>query len=193
MPVPCGVLVDRVLQRVRDEHAAGNPRPFVREVLTGTQRLLNAKMGLVIGDIAFPTVAYQQVYPIVRIAEAAMRIVGVLQDGRDLSEVQWREFWWRRGPWLRDVGERLESFALIGRDMLVLYPAQRLNGEVTLRAAVRTTTLESDQTLIQIPEDFHPLLVDLTSAVLLLKMRTYATLDDLNKSIQARLTPAMTP
>lgn len=187
MPTQAGELVDRVLQRVRDEHATGNSREFVRRVLTHCQRLLNAKLGLVIASVEFPTVAYQQVYPIASLAASALRVVGVQQANRDLVEVKWQEFGYVRRQWPRDVGSRLENFALIGRDLLVLYPSQTANASVTLRCAALTADLAADLTDVQVPDEFHPLLTDLASAVVLTKMRTYLTLDELSKSIEGRL------
>lgn len=182
-----GELVDRVLNRVRDPHAAANSRVFVREVLAHCQRLLNAKLGLVVSEITFDTVAAQVVYPIASLAETALRIVGVREDGRDLVEVKWREFWFLQRNWLRRVGTSFQSYSLVGRDLLVLYPAQAEAAQVTLVAAVLTDPLLSDDVAIQLPDDYHPLLLDLATVVVSLKGRAYQPLKALAASVQERL------
>ncbi len=187
MTVAAGVLVDQVLQRVRDEHATGTSRPLVRDLLTHCQRLINAKLGLVIESIEYETVAKQCVYPLASVVPRALRIVGVQQGNRDLVEVKWQEFWYLHRAWLRDTGQRLENFALVGRDMLILYPAQPEPRTVTLRCAVTTAPLTSDDTPVEAPIEFHPLLVDLATVVGLVRQRTYLTLPELTESIKSRL------
>lgn len=181
-----GPLVDLVLQRIRDEHGVGTPRPLVREFMTHAQRCINAKLGLVIRDVAFATSAYQGVYPIAELAPQALRIVGVQQGPRDLTEVQWQEFAYEKRSWLRTVSSRYESFALIGRNMLVLYPVLAEASTVSLRVAVLTAALESDATPIEVPDEFHPMLVDLTAAVALVRARTFLTIKPLADSIGKR-------
>ena len=187
MATQAGELVDLVLQRIRDEHGVGTPRSLVRLFMTHCQRMINAKLGLVIRDVAFATNAYQGVYPIAEIAPSALRIVGVQQGPRDLTEVQWQEFAYEKRDWLRTVAMRYESFALLGRNMLVLYPALPEAAEVTLRVAVLTATLESDLEEIQLPDEFHALLVDLTSAIAMVRSRTFLSVKPLADAIAKRL------
>lgn len=188
MATQAGELVDRVLQRVRDTHAAGTPRDMVRRFLTHVQWLVNAKLGLVIADAPFPTVARQGIYPLHELAPTCLRVVGVQEDGRDLTEVKWQEFAYLHRGWLRDQSWRYESFALIGRDLLVLYPARREDSEVVLRVAKRTASLTSDLTDIEVPGKYDPLLVDLATAVVLVRMRTFLSLEELGAAIKERLT-----
>jgi hypothetical protein len=186
MAVEAGTLVDRVLQRIRDERATGTARTLVRAVMTHAQRLVNGKLGLVIRDLAFPTVAYQGVYPLATLAPTALRVLGVQQGPRDLTEVPWQEFAYERRTWLRDARSRYESYALIGRNMLVLYPTLAEPGSVSLRVAVLTIDLASDASEIELPDEYHPLLVDLTSAVLLVRQRTFLSVGTLADAIAKR-------
>ena len=187
MPTQAGELVDRVLNRVRDPHAAANSRAFVRTVLTHVQRLVNAKLGLEVVEIAFATVAYQQVYPIVTVADEALRIVGVREEGRDLVEVKWREFWFLQRNWLRHTAAAFQNYSLVGRDLLVIYPAKPEASEVTLVAAALTTDFQSDDAAIQLPDDYIPLLIDLATVVVSLKGRAYQPLKALAASISERI------
>ena len=187
MATQAGELVDRVLQLVRDEHGAGTPRAMVRRFMTHAQWLANAKLGLVIADAPFPTVARQSIYPLHELAPSCLRVVGVQEDGRDLTEVKWQEFAYLHRGWLRDQSWRYESFALVGRDLLVLYPARREDSLVTLRVAKRCAPLTSDQTDIELPEKYNPLLIDLTTALVLVRMRTFLPLQELGSAIKERL------
>ncbi len=190
MPTQAGELVDRVLNRVRDASATGPKRDAIRGLLTHGQRLVNAKYGLVIEDVAIATPPRQVAFPIAGLTPSALRIVGVQYEGRDLTEVEWRSFWYLHRTWLRDVSMRPESFALCGRDLLFVYPGAPEPRTLTLRTALRTATLDSDLTDVEIPKEFHALLVDIVCAVVLVRGRTYGTLKDLQESIATRLEQA---
>lgn len=187
MPIQAGELVDRVLQRIRDEHAAGTSRDLVRLVLTHAQRLLNAKLGLVMSSLPLATIAYQCVYPIASVAPDALRVIGVRSGARDLTEVKWQEFWYLKRNWLRVARLQHESFALLGRNMLIIYPARPEPGIVTLQVARLTNALTSDLTDVELPEEFLPLLTDVVGAVALVRQRSFLTLDDVAQSIKSRL------
>lgn len=184
-----GTVVDHVLMRARDAHATAQTRAEVLAVLTACQRLLNAKYGLVVVSIPFATTPYRCVYPIADLlAPGALRVVGVWDGVRDLDESDRSQLWWLGGSWLRRIGPAPVLYAMLGRDMLVLWPAQTEAREVTVRAAVRTATLFED-TALEIPDDYVPLLTDLTLAVTIAQMRMFSAATPLMESIKARMTP----
>lgn len=182
-----GNLVDLVLVRARDSGATVTSRAEVRTVGTAVQRLLNAKFGLVISDVSFPTLAYQCVYPIAALAATALRVVEVADGNRNLQEVEWKSFWWVSRGWPRKTAAAHSCYALVGRDMIVIWPAKVIPASVTLRTAVVTSDLVTDDVAIQLPTDYEPLLTDLTLAVVLTKMRMYAPMESLTESIKARM------
>jgi uncharacterized protein YcfL len=187
MPFTAGDLVDDILNRVRDPSAGANTRAFVRLILTNVQRLLNAKFGIVLAQTALTTNPSQQVYAITASVATAMRIVGVREDTRDLVEVAWHTLWYIKRGWIRRIGTAFEVFSLVGRDLLIIYPAKSTAGTVTLVYATLTDDLATDATAIQITDDYVPLLLDWTEVILLLKSRLYAPIGRVTDAIKNRM------
>ena len=187
MAVVTGQLVDTVLQRVRDPGGLAHPRTLVRLVLTHLQRALNTKFGVVLESRSLATVPRQQVYPIAALTAETLRIVAVREGTRDLIQVAWPELWYQDRNWPFRLADHHESFSVIGRDLLVIYPAKPAASTVTLICATLTATLTDDTVVIELQEELHPLLLSLTEAVLLTRQRVYGPLKALTEVITAQV------
>jgi len=190
MPYVTGQLVDQLLHRVRDPDALGTSRDFCRLILTHVQRILNCKLGYVVETVALATVPNQQIYKVSDPAQAtrAMRLVGVQEGTRDLKKVKWEEFFYLERKWSRAIGNRFDLWSMIGRDLLVIWPAKTTADSVNLVYARLTDVLTDDTVAIELPDDAVPLLLDVSEAMVCLKKRTYQPLTKLVETIQKRLT-----
>lgn len=182
-----GSLVDGILLRMRDPGGDAHPRSLVRSLLTAWQRLLNGKFAWSLETLTLSTEAWRQVYPIAALLENAVRVVAVREGTRDLIPVTWTEFWYVRRTWLRDVGPRYDEFALVGRDVLVLYPAQREATSVSVVVARLTADLTDDTVAVEIPDDYVPLLMNLVELTLLLRTRIYDPMKVLTEAIKMQM------
>lgn len=104
---------------------------------------------------------------------AATRVVGVREAGRDLSEIDWRAFEHLDGTWFRAIGDRFETFATVGRDLLIIYPAKDVASSVTVHYAKLTNDLTTDAIATEISDWKLPLVLDLAEAVLSAKARQF--------------------
>lgn len=173
MPDTAGTLVDTVLQRVRDPQGSAHTRAFVRDVLTKTQQLVNVATKSVTTSVTLTTDPWLGWYPVFASFPTAGRIIAVRDAGRDLVEVPWRSLAQTSHTWLRDVGPRHEAFAVIGRDLLVVYPTVDRAVTLTLVAASAPAALDSDDDVPALPPDVIPLWLDVAVAVLLARSRQF--------------------
>ncbi len=187
MATVAGQLVDTALQRVRDPGGLAHSRALVRLVLTHLQRILNAKFGVVVESRTLTTVPRQQVYPIAALTAETLRVISVREGVRDLIRVAWPELWYQDRNWPFRVEDRHESFSVIGRDLLVIYPAKPAASTVTLICATLTATLTDDTVVIELQEELHPLLLSLAEAILLTRQRVYGPLKALTEVISSQV------
>src|SRR5256885_1296057 len=118
-------LIDILLRRVRDPHALGTARTLARLVLSHSQRVINAKAKYVLTIETLTTFEACLIYPIGALLPNSARIVTVRDDGHDLDyEPNWRNLANHRSDWFRQVKPQHQVYSMIGRDLLVLYPAK---------------------------------------------------------------------
>lgn len=171
-----GTLTTEVLARVRDPNGTMHTAAFVRARLTDAQRCLNALLGFVIGNASVSLNAFQNFYNVSTILPAAaIRIIGIRGSLtiRDLGRMpDLRSFLIYGATWPQQVtSQSVESWALIGRDVLVLYPATTSDTSIGMHYVKLTTTLSATSTLMEFSPDQDGLVVTLTEALLLLRQR----------------------
>lgn len=181
-----GPLVDQVLSRVRDPQAQLTSREFVLGRLSDAQRLVNARLGLILDEATLTTEPLRIFYPIRDLLPLATRVMFVEQAGRNLVPVPWKTFWYMARGWPRSVGGTLQLWATCGRDLLVLWPALRVATPVTVKAAKLTSTVDSDNDEMELPDDTLPMVVDLATLFVLLKARDYGPMVEVMASWKER-------
>lgn len=179
-----GTLVNTLLQRVRDPQGAIHSRGTVRTLLSHAQRLINAGLRATIAEATLATEPSRLIYPISALLPNVIHVESVRADDRDLADIDWRLLWHIDGTWFRRTGDRFEGFARIGRDLLVLYPAQTVTASVTVIYTALTATLEGDATPTDLDDALHSPMLDLTEALLLLRARDYAILPSALQHLQ---------
>lgn len=189
MPYVAGELVDRLLARVRDPDALGTSRATCRLLLTHLQRIVNCRLGYVVGTLTLATVPYQQIYRVSDPVQAplAMRMLGVQEGSRNLKKIKWPEFWYMDRAWSRAIGSAFQLWSMIGRDLLVLWPSKPGADSVTLVYAKLTNELTDDTIAIELPDETVPLVLDLAEALICYKQRVYGPITKLAETIPKRL------
>src|SRR6266702_3489912 len=124
MAQPCGPLVDRALQRAFDPAGVGTTRAQVRDFLSRLQQVVNAGFDSTLATAVLTTQPYLQVYNFADIAPDILRIKSVRDGVRDLSMIEFAKLKQIDNHWFGRSGPRFESFAVLGRRLLVVHPSQ---------------------------------------------------------------------
>lgn len=182
-----GEVVDTVLERVRDPNAVITSRDFVRDRISDAQRLLNARFGWVLDIATLTTEPERCFYPIAALLPAATQVRFVRDGQRDLVYVPWKTFWFMGRGWPRRLATQSEVYSTIGRDTVVVWPATRTSVALEVRAAKLTTQLVNDASEFEVRDEMVPMISDLATALVLLKARDYAPIDEVMNSLKGRL------
>lgn len=180
------VLVDTVLQRMRNPQGVNLNRVLVRQVMTNVQRALNMKRKLVLSSATLTTLPYQVFYSLRPFVPTLLDVSAVREDGRDLHRVNWHQFWYYGRNWHRQVATRFQLCSMVGKELLILWPAKRAASSVEIVFPVETADLE-ENTDMQVPTEALPLVVDLTHAVLTVAGRNFPPLKALLEVLAARV------
>lgn len=166
-----GQLVSEVLRRTRDEQASATSRATVRDLLDRSQVLLVRHYSAIIQQRTFTSTANQLVYDVD--ASAVLRIVDVYIANVRLSPVRWPSLFAQEGPlwWRRIATTRPRVWAHLGTRHFIMYPASIATFTVTIREVIRPIALSADSVDVELPSEFHPALLDLTEALVLLRRR----------------------
>ena len=136
-----GNLTDNLLRRLRNPDALGYTREFVRRMLSDAQRIVNAETRKTKVTATLTTEPFKQFYKIQELLPTTTRIEKVRADGRDLRQTTLRELCNISTKWHRQIGDSFKHFALIGRDLLVVYPAKAVESSVEVISTKLLTKL----------------------------------------------------
>lgn len=173
MSEAAGTLIDTILERIRDDIGVGTSRTLTRTTLSSAQRFVNAWLRNVLDTVTLTTYPHQQLYATTAGGlEGLIRIEGVRDGDRNLTRIpDWRELAHISTSWFRDVSDQHEAWSLIGRGVLVLYPAKVQQSTVDVIGSKLTDALTTEAMVTDITDDRLRTLLDLTEAVLTLRGR----------------------
>jgi hypothetical protein len=114
-------------------------------------------------------------YEVTEVAADVGRVIGVRDSSRDLYEVSFALLGANNPDWLRTEGPQPEVFSTIGRDLIVITPFQRASPPTLEVLYTRQTAVLVDDAgnFAVIPDDYLPLLMDITEAILLMRGRIF--------------------
>ena len=186
-------IITEVGNRLRDPSNFAHPRATVLDILSRVQRCLSIGLRLKITSASFAPTARRCLYEITEIASDIGRIVGVRDLGRDLAEVPFAALGDNDTDWLRREGPQPEVFSTIGRDLVVLTPFQRASPPtlVVFYTMQTVALVDGAADFPVIPDDYVPLLMDITEAILLMRGRIFtpeSALPELMSRIEKDLT-----
>lgn len=168
-----GTLIDSVLERIRDDIGVGTSRTLTRTTLSSAQRFVNAWLRNVFSTVTLTTYPHQQLYATTAGGlEGLTRIEAVRDGDRNLQRIDdWRELSHISTGWFRDVSDQHEVWSMLGRGVLIVYPAKTTTSSVDVIGSKLTTALSTEMVATDIQDDRLQTLLDLTEAVLLLRGR----------------------
>ena len=174
MAETAGTLRAIVQRRVRDINATYHANAFVLDILSRTQRLINVGTQLVKASATLTLNANQQLYTInTDVSTSAVDVLKVTYQNQDLDKQTFTELNQIDRRWWRKVGSKPETWAQIGRTLLVVHPAVSQSSSVTVTYSKLTNDLVADATALEISEDTDLMVVDLTQAILEIRQRDF--------------------
>lgn len=186
-----GPIVNQILQRVRDPEGVIASRDFVRARLSDSQRLLNARFGWVLDTNLLVTEPWRLFYPIVPLLPEAQRVWYVKQGGRSLTYVPWSTMTHMERGWPRALGSRYEIWSRVGYDLIVVWPAISLSETLTISSSKITALLDSDDDDFDVRDDTIPMIADLATAFVTLKMRQLGPAAEITNTLMGRIKERM--
>jgi len=185
---PIGPLISFLLRRVRDPQGLGTTRDLARLALSHSQRVINAKAKYVLTTETLATFEACLIYPIKALLPNSARIIAVRDDDRDLDyEPQWRNLVNLEGNWFRHVSFQHRIYSMIGRDLLVLYPAKDHDSTVEVVSVKLLPNFASDSSTAEIPNSDEDFLLDIAELILTIKNRNLPVAESMLKSIQGKM------
>ncbi len=190
MATIAGVLITKVLQRVRDPQGSAHTRTFVLKILSHAQRIVNAIFGEVKITDTFNTEADRIAYPVQPNLSDTLRVVSITQDGSELAPETLEGLRGFDPSWPRTRADKMLAFAPVGRDLLFLYPALPRTSSVQITSIKDTGIIVGESSTLEIPDNHAKIALDFTEIVLLLRQRDLdeaeALLKELTERIQKR-------
>lgn len=178
--MPAGtVLVTQLARRVRDTTNFAHARTFLLETLNRCNRALNAAIQAEIDTTLIVSVPGRVLYRIPDDFSGAtniLRVIGVRDlAGRDLQNIDFDQLVENDPEWLHRTGARPELFARVGRDLLVVYPAQTAPAELLVAVYVQLPDdlLDDSGETPSVPFERASILLDLAEVVVYLRGRIF--------------------
>jgi len=192
MAQPCGPLIDIVLSRVFDPAGVGTSRNIVRDLLSRSQQVVNGALESTLTNQAMNTQPELQVYNFERIAPAndVLRIKGVRDGTRDLSKSDFTRLKHISSRWFARTGRRFETFAVLGRGLLIVHPQQGITNSVNVIYVQQLAKLNAESDTVGLPDDQMPTLTRMVEALILLKQRDLTNLQVTIQDLTTQLQPS---
>jgi len=188
MPELISVLLDGVLRRVRDTGALATTRANAMSVISGAQKSVNVATFAKVASAGMTVNAQQLLYQIATVLPRAGQILGVQHDSREIGWIDWEQLKNIDSTWFRRIGSRIDSWSLIGRDILVVYPALQTATTIAVSYVVSPATIADETESNQVPDDEVPLVLNITEIILRIRARQLAGLDKEIKNIETSIT-----
>jgi hypothetical protein len=184
-----GPLLDIVARRVFDEHNTGTSRTVLRDLFSRAQQIICAAFDSVIVVQPMATGPSLQIYNFERIAPAndVLRIKSVRDGTRDLSRIDFERLKTIDNHWFGRSGPRFQTFAVLGRHILVIHPQRPVSSTVNVVYTQQLPALNNDADTVNLPDDQIPTLTKLVEALVLLKQRDLDKLQPLLDSLTKEL------
>lgn len=170
-----GPLVDAALARARDPEGLATSRTDTLAFLTHAERFANAITNTVVVVESLTLDPQRLIYPVTALFPACIRVQSVRDGTVDLDYLAWRQLVQFDRKWTRRVADRPQAWSVIGRDLLVIYPAPSAARTVNVVYTKLTAALTQDASPLDTPDASLPAVIDLVELLLDLKQREFGT------------------
>lgn len=189
MAETAGQLTASLLRRIRNPSGLAGEHAFARSMISYAQWYVNASVRDTLTTASFTTTPQQMLYTITPFLTQAIRIEAVKQGGRNLKSTTIRELGHVSTKWFRDTGPQFEQYALVGRDLLVLYPAVKEAVTLEIVQTSMTTVMSSDAIEFELRDDTALPVLDMAEVLMSLKRRDTSLVAALVKRYGPRAEP----
>lgn len=183
MTTIAGVVITKALQRVRDPQGSAHTRVFVRTILSHAQRIINAIFRDVRVTSTFTTEASRLAYPVQSNLTDNLRIVSITHEGSELAVETLAGLQGSDPSWPRTRGAKIQAFASVGRDLLLLYPALDRNSTVEITSIKDTGLIIGEDSALDLPDERVKTALDFTEILLLIRQRDFDEAEALLKAV----------
>jgi hypothetical protein len=173
MATTAGTVATNLIERVYATGGIAHTQAWVITILSKTQRVANTYLRAVRSTTVLNVLAEKLIYKLRDDVPLAVDITHITETrgGRaeqierldDLLELSAYDV-----NWFRNItGSRYETWTQLGRDLLVLYPAKAIAGQVTVHYTKLTTALAAAGTAFELPDEDVQVAKDLAEIILL--------------------------
>jgi hypothetical protein len=165
------------------------------KLLSRCQRIINAGLKRVVTSTTFTTRSEQTIYNLRENISNVIDVISIEVSDREIKNCSLTELSAYSLSWYRDTGSRFEFWSQIGKELIVIYPALATDSSVTVTYSKNTNKFESyedDYNVdLELPDEDVDLLLGLSEAILLTKMRQFDVaserFDELKKDLTSEL------
>lgn len=171
MATQIGPIISTVLQRVRDPRGEANSRDFTRKLLSHCQRDLNGVLAHAVETVELEVQPGLMFYNVSGVLPLAMNIVEVTHLNRTATRASLDQLRGISPTWSRMRGRQIQSYAPVGKNLLVLFPALTAQGIVNVSYVKDTGILNNEEETLSLLPKAQPILEAMMEITLLLKQR----------------------
>jgi hypothetical protein len=185
-----GMLTSQISERARDINQTGTSQANVIYLFSFCQQVVNGILADVTVEDSLPLVAHQNIYPIFANIPDSVRVLAVRDaSGRDLHPFgDFAGLHQAATNWPSKVSSAPRSYALCGRDLLIIYPGVSVSPPtLTVVSALLTVPLSSAFQTTQVTNDDDDAVMDLCEVLLLLKSRDISDCQKIIDRFKARI------
>ncbi len=162
-----GGLVTELALRVHDTASASITRAQARRALAYGVGFAAVAFKDTLESFTLTTERQRSIYALSETSERILRVVRVEESGRDIPFSEAGVKGLTMSPnWFRDLADRFESFATIGKRLLILYPAIDRAVSVTLYCKAFPALVTADTQTVGIEDDLVPFALDVAETLL---------------------------
>lgn len=172
-------IVDELLERIRQEGGVVTTTDFATEIVSHSQRIINAGVRSVVGSAVLTTLAEKLIYRYRDELTSSVDVLSVAEGNRELLRFNSLADLTAYDPdWFRAItGTRFEGWCQIGRGLLVVYPGKAAASAVTVTYSTLTTAYTSyssdGATNVDLPDEDVEMLVGVAEVMLLVRLREF--------------------
>lgn len=173
MAIKVGPIVDQLLRRARDPEGLATNRDQIHTLLTHTQRYVTLKNHAVVSVLPYTLVKRRVVYDIGELSPDISQVVGVRLNGEDLTQTAWRALVRQNREWLRATSATPDTWALLGRNLLVIYPGITQAVAVEIVYIPTTPIVDHPDNDLALTDEHVNELLDCTEGLLWIRNRQF--------------------
>lgn len=171
-----GPTAEALLKRVREEGGLGTSMDFAVQMLSHCQRIIGAGVKHTVVSGSFQLYPEQLIYAYRNQLPDAVDIVDVRDGTRVLQKIEnLTELAAYDVDWFRATGSRHDAWLQLGRDLLIIYPAQSSRSTLVADYIKLTTEFASAaadyNTAFDLPNEEVNIALGLAETILLLRSR----------------------